>query len=70
MKNLREQIKALLLLGDSPRFAITELADRVRPSLTVPRHLSIFAAILEDALDLVDDVADKAAARKASKAKA
>ena len=68
MKNLREHIKALLLLGDSPRDAIVSVAEQVRKGLTAPRDLSLFAALIEDALTLADDETNKHAV-KVSKAK-
>lgn len=69
MKNLREHIKALLLLGDSPRDAIVSVEGQARKSFTTARDLSLFSAIVDDALTLADDETDKHAA-KVSKAKA
>ena len=69
MKNLREHIRALLLLGEEPCQAIMSVAEQAHKSLTAPRDMSLLAALIEDALATVDDEIDKRAA-KASKAKA
>ena len=69
MKKLREHIKALLLLGDSPVDAIMSVADQAHKFIARTRDLSLFSALVEDALALADDETNKHAV-KASKAKA